>query len=33
MELKQEEPCRKKNGKERSFEFKTFVMPFQTTED
>ena len=26
MELKQEEPCRKKNGKECSFEFKTFVI-------
>jgi transposase-like protein len=26
MELKQEECCRKKNGKECSFEFKTFVI-------
>ena len=26
MELKQEESCRKKNGKECSFEFKTFVI-------
>lgn len=26
MELKQESPCRKKNGKECSFEFKTFVI-------
>jgi len=26
MELKQEQPCRKKNGKECSFEFKTFVI-------
>jgi len=26
MELKQEPPCRKKNGKECSFEFKTFVI-------
>jgi len=26
MELKQESPCRKRNGKECSFEFKTFVI-------
>jgi transposase-like protein len=26
MDLKQEPPCRKKNGKECSFEFKTFVI-------
>jgi transposase-like protein len=26
MELKQEQPCRKKNGKECSFAFKTFVI-------
>ena len=26
MELKQEQPCRKRNGKECSFEFKTFVI-------
>jgi len=26
MELKQEQACRKKNGKECSFEFKTFVI-------
>jgi transposase-like protein len=26
MELKQEPPCRKKNGKECSFEFKIFVI-------
>jgi len=26
MELKQEQPCRKQNGKECSFEFKSFVI-------
>ena len=26
MELKQDQPCRKKSGKECSFEFKTFVI-------